>query len=373
MPFLIAMLIVVIACIAITYKITVGYSDFSWPVKSAVMVLLLFAWFGPFLLRLLDKYNLLPGNTYAVAAKISYFLMGAAFVLVMLLILREVIWYAVYYISRNQALNPDNVALINRNNLITLVVALGLSFWGVYEANKTPALKEIDITDQRIKADTRLVIASDFHIDRATPLWQIRQIVEKINEQNPDYILLVGDIIDDEPENLKEKMEELKNLKAKKIFLSFGNHEFYNAPVKWMIEFTHMGFEVLNNTGTPIEESGIYVGGIPDAGVSDPNFAKVLYWATPEHYKILMSHSPFVIKNLEKGQFDLQVSGHTHGGQIFPFHFLAKAANGYLAGMYDVNDTKLYITRGAGYWGPPMRILAPSDISVINLKAPAND
>ena len=85
-----------------------------------------------------------------------------------------------------------------------------------------------------------------------------------------------------------------------------------------------------------------------------------------------MSHSPRTIKD-EDNKFDLQVSGHTHGGQIFPFHFLAKEANGYLAGMYETESgNKLYITRGAGYWGPPMRLLAPSDITVINLKAGKN-
>ena len=184
--------------------------------------------------------------------------------------------------------------------------------------------------------------------------------------------MLVGDIIDDEPDVLKEKVAELKNIKAKNVYVSLGNHEYYNAPIKWMIEFTHMGFDVLHNTGAEIGQTGVYLAGIPDANSATVNFKKALYASSDDYYKVLMSHSPRPVKN-EENTFDLQISGHTHGGQIFPFHFLAKEANGYLAGMYNLeNGNKLYITRGAGYWGPPMRLLAPSDITVFNLKAGQN-
>lgn len=370
MGFFIAMLIVMLACLAITYKTLAGYGHLPIWAKLLILILLIVAWFSPMILHTIRNYKWLDGTAYAVIAKGSYFLMGLAFILFMLLFFRDVIWYIVYYVSHNSDLSPDNVRLLHRNNLITVVLALLISLYSVYEANKTPTVKDINITDKRIKENTRLVVASDLHIDRATPLWQIRQIIGEINKQNPDYVLLVGDVIDDVPDNLKGKMEELKKIKAKKIYLSFGNHEYYNAPIKWMIEFTHIGFEVLHNTGNEIEQTGIYLAGVPDASSATVNYKKALFGATDDNYKILMSHSPRTIKD-EENKFDLQVSGHTHGGQIFPFHFLAKEANGFLAGMYDdiENGHKLYITRGAGYWGPPMRLLAPSDITVINLKA----
>lgn len=372
MGFFVAMLIVMIACLAITYKTLAGYGHLPLWAKLLILVLLTIAWFSPMILRIIRDFDWLGGTAYAVAAKSSYFLMGFAFILFMILLFRDVIWYIVYYISHNPELSPDNVRLLNRNNLIAVAAALLISLYSVYEANKTPAVKEINITDERVKEDTRLVVASDLHIDRATPLWQIRQIVDEINRQKPDYVLLVGDVIDDVPDNLKEKMEELKKIKAQKIYLSFGNHEYYNAPIKWMIEFTHMGFEVLHNTGGEIGQTGIYLAGVPDANSATINYTKALFGAKDGYYKILMSHSPRTIKD-EDNKFDLQVSGHTHGGQIFPFHFLAKEANGYLAGMYETESgNKLYITRGAGYWGPPMRLLAPSDITVINLKAGKN-
>lgn len=374
MGFLIAMFIVGISCLLITYRTLASYSNFPMWVKISIFLVLFVAWFSPVLLGISRHFNLLNGTAYAITAKSAYFLMGFAFILVMLLVARDIIWYIIYFISRNQELNPDNAALINKNNLLTVITTLIISLYAVFEANKTPAVKNITIADAKIKENVRVVVASDLHIDLATPLWQINNIVNTINAQNPDYILLVGDIIDDVPQALTEQMEALKRLQAKKVFVSFGNHEFYNSPIKWMIEFTQMGFEVLHNTGTFLGNSGIYVAGIPDDGQEKHDWYKILYNTTDENYKVVMSHAPSSIKHLKEGNFNLQLSGHTHGGQIFPFNFLSKAANnGYLAGMYEVDGSKLYVSRGAGFWGPPMRLLAPSDITVINFESKATN
>lgn len=369
MFFLAAMFVVGLSCIAISYKVLVGYSTFPWWVKTLTLLLLIVAWFSPVLLRIVRNYQILSPSSYAFVAKAAYFMMGFAFILVMLLIVRDLLWYLIYYIDRRPEISPDNVSLINRNNLITLFLTLAISVYGVYEAHKIPAIKELNIADSRIKQNVRVVVASDFHIDQATPMGQIKQFVETINSLKPDYVLLAGDVIDDVPDALEKEMEELKKIEAQKVYVTLGNHEYYNEPVKWMIKFTQMGFDVLHNTGEAVADTGIYIGGVPDAQSARVRFDKAGYGATDEQYKILVSHSPTTAPDLEKGQFDLQVSGHTHGGQIFPFNFLAEEVNGFLAGMYEVNGNKLYVTRGAGYWGPPMRILAPSDMTVINLTA----
>ncbi len=373
MAFFIAMIVFVLAGIGITYKTLAGYSDFSDLVKFSILALLIIAWFSPIILGLLRYNAWMSISVYAGIAKASYFLMGLAFILLMLILLRETVWYIIYFISRNPALSPDNAELLNRNNLITVIAALLIAVYGVYEAHKVPAVNTITIENSRIKENVKMVVASDFHIDTSTPMRQIENFVNLINAQNPDYILLVGDIIDDVPEKLEKQMELLQKLKAKKIYLSLGNHEYYNAPGKWMIKFTQMGFDVLHNTGEKIADTGLFISGIPDASSARPDFASALYYADDDDYKILLSHAPKVIDILEPGQFDLQVSGHTHGGQIFPFNYVAEIANGYLAGEYTVHGDKLYVTRGAGYWGPPMRILAPSDIVVINFKAEADE
>lgn len=368
MFFWIGMSILGLAFMAVTYKTLVGYENCSWILKGIVFLLLLAAWFGPLAIRMMHVRGWLGTSAYAFLSKGAYFLMGFAFLLIMLILLRELVWYTVYFISKNQALNPDNPALLHRNNMWTLAVVFLISIYGVYAAHKMPAARTLEVEDARILKPTRLVVASDLHIDQATSLERVKQFVDRINSLNPDYVLLVGDVIDDVPDVLTDEMEELKKIAAQKVFVSLGNHEYYNAYVKWMIQFTKMGFEVLHNTGAVLPETGIYVGGVPDANSDSVNFEKAAYWSDENMYKILMSHSPVTADDLETGQFNLQVSGHTHGGQIFPFTLLAKLFNGYLAGEYEVNGNRLFVSRGAGYWGPPMRLLAPSDVVLVELK-----
>lgn len=373
MPFLIAALVVIISCIVITYRTLASYTHLPVWAKTAILFFLTLAWFSPFIVRGLKNLSWVNASAYAVLAKSAYFFMGLAFILFAFLLIRDIIWFVLYYISHQENFNPSNPALLSKANLIVLLLALSASLYGVYEANKTPQIKKIEITDPKIKQDTKIVVASDFHIDLSTPLWQINHIVDQINSLEPDYILLVGDIIDDTPVALGHKIDELKKLKAKQIFVTLGNHEYYNAPIQWLIEFSKIGFKVLQNSGTQIGQSGIYIAGIPDAHSADVSLARALQNASDQDYKILMSHAPKTIQDINEGQINLQVSGHTHGGQIFPFHFLVKEANGYLYGMHEVNGNKLYITRGAGYWGPPMRLLAPSDITLIHLKGQTHE
>lgn len=371
--FLIMTLVIAISCLVVTYRTLTSYSSFPTWAKLCIFLWLTISWFSPVILKLIRHYNLLSGTAYAIVAKTAYFMLGIVFILIMLLLIREVLWYITYYITKNQSINPDNVSILNRLNLITVILSVLIAFYGAFEANKTPNVINMTIENSKIKEDTKVVVASDLHIDMATPLWQIKQIVNLINAQKPDYIFLVGDIIDDEPEGLEEKLDELKKLNAKKVYLTFGNHEHYNYPSKWLVKFTKMGFNVLYNTGENIDNSGLYVAGIPDMYSENHNFDKALYYATDDVYKILMSHSPAIAKTIEKDKFNLILSGHTHGGQIFPFHYIVKSANDFLAGMYQVNGNSLYITRGAGYWGPPMRIFAPSDITVFNFKGTNNE
>ncbi len=369
MVFFLGMLILVVAAIAVSYKTLTGYTSFSAFSKVLILLVLTVSWFSPMWLRWVrNGSEFLNGTFYDIAYKLGYFMMGFVLILTMMLILRDVLWYVVYFISRIKALNPDNAHAINVANLITVLLALMASFYGVYEAHKTPDVRQINISDNRIKEPLKLVMASDFHINQSTPVWHIQKMINIINKQNPDYILLVGDIVDDEPERTIEKFKMLEALKAKKIYISLGNHEFYHKPYAWMIEFNNLGFEVLHNTGEKIENTGVYVGGVPDVGSTSVNYDKAFYEAG-ETYKILLSHAPTDFKDIDKTKFDIQLSGHTHGGQIFPFQYITKRANdGYLAGLYETDDADLFVSRGAGYWGPPMRILAEPDIAVLNLE-----
>ena len=370
MLFFVGTLIFVLASVGVVYKTLTAYTSFGVFSKLAVFALLILSWFAPMWLRFLRKNPDIFGDTfYDVAYKLGYFMMGFVLILSILIIARDILWYILYFVSGKQdLLNPDNAHNINLLNVIFLLLSGLISVYGVIEAHKTPAVQTLNIQDARITAPVKFVLASDFHINHATPNWHIQKMIDAVNAQNPDYILLVGDIADDEPDKALNKIQMLSALKAKKVYISLGNHEYYHKPYAWMMLFSKLGFEVLQNSGERIENANVFVAGVPDSHSSSVNYKNAFLNATNE-YKILISHSPADFKELNKNLFDIQFSGHTHGGQLFPFQFITKKANnGYLSGLYEEDGQKLFVMKGAGYWGPPMRILAEPDIAVLNLE-----
>lgn len=371
MIFFIGMLIIALSATGVVYKTLTGYAAFGFFSKIFVLAFLLLAWFAPMWLRYLQKIPAVSNTAfYDALYKLGYLMMGFVLILSMLIIARDILWYVLYFISGKYALfNPDNAQHINKANLIMLILTGLISFYGVWQAHKIPAVIEHHIQDARIKKPVKFVVASDLHINKSTLTGHINKMIDVINAQNPDYILLVGDIADDDPnDKTLQKINMLSKLKAKKIFLSLGNHEYYHKPYAWMIVFSKLRFTVLQNSGEPLEDTGIYVAGVPDARTTSVNYKNALANAG-DAYKILLSHTPIDFKNISKSMLDLQFSGHTHGGQIFPFQYITKKANkGYLSGLYQEDGAKLFVLKGAGYWGPPMRILAEPDIAVFTLE-----
>lgn len=256
-------------------------------------------------------------------------------------------------------------------NHILIGTAFIFGAYALYEGTKVPTIKEISVASNKIITPKKIALLSDLHIHRVINPEKIRQIVEKTNAENPDIILLDGDIIDDDVQIVTNVSALLKGLKAKNgIYFVTGNHEFYAGYKETVEEMKKLGFEFLENDGVSVNED-LYVAGIPDlfSGASygkNIDIEKTFAQAQPQQFKLLMSHTPADFA--DKNNFDLEVSGHTHGGQIFPFHIFAKLHNKYLAGMYKMdNDAQIYVTRGAGQWGPQMRFLAPSEITIINL------
>lgn len=266
-----------------------------------------------------------------------------------------------------------NPPLLQKVNIITFVFCLLFCFYGVYEAEKNPAIKTYDITSPKVRQKTKVVMLSDLHIDVDVSPETVERLVNRVNTLNPDAVVIVGDIVDNTPVKLYKQMQELKKLKVKDhVYLVLGNHEFYSGAMGWGLAFAQMGFEFLNNYGEKLGDTGIYIAGIPDINAAEwfkkPVKAKnALYKAEKEDYVIMLSHTPKLAEGVTAENVDLQLSGHTHGGQIYPFHYFTEIANdGVLAGFYNKNGVQMYVSRGTRYWGPPMRIFAPSEITVFN-------
>ncbi len=371
MPVEIAFLVVAVAAIAITYKTYVGYGDYRWYTKLGCFLFVTCGWFAPLIGFAVHRTSI--EDSFVHITKILYFWFGFVFFLFAITVIRDMFWALIDFIRRVPVSDLKNTALLNKINIGTIIFCLMFCLYGLYEAEKMPAIKTYDISSPKIKEATKVVMLSDLHIDADTSPKTIKKVVEEVNSLKPDAVVLVGDIIDNTPGKLFAQMQELRQLSPKgQIYIVLGNHEFYSGAMQWAIGFAQLGFNFLNNYGTKLGDTGIYIAGIPDIRASEwakmkVNVKNALAQAEKDDYVILLSHTPQIADGVTKDNVDLQLSGHTHGGQIYPFHYFAERANGgVLAGFYNQNGVEMYVSRGTRYWGPPIRIFAPSEITVFN-------
>ena len=222
----------------------------------------------------------------------------------------------------------------------------------------------------------RIAVVSDIHLGPLAGRAHTERIVRMINETEPDLVAIVGDLVDGTVAELGSAAEPLQDLVARDgTFFVTGNHEYFvEDTAEWLLELERLGVAPLRNENTAIRRGG----GVLDlAGVNDiageqrsdpPNFDRALAGRNASGPTILLAHQPVQVTEAAARGVDLQISGHTHGGQMWPFHYVVRAVQPSLAGLSTVNDTQLYVTRGAGFWGPPIRIGAPPDITVLSLQ-----
>lgn len=373
MFFLYASLIIALACSVITQRTLVGYNNVHWSVKLLVFLVCFGAWAAPLTLGIIRRRMWLSGEPYNLLSNFGYVCFGFAFILFVMLFLRDGFWFAAYRLwGRNNAVwNPVDVAALTKANLVTLVLAILVSAYAWYEGTKLPVVKNLEIYSGKIDREYKILQINDVHLHGSKPVSRVEKLVALANSVHADVIVMPGDIIDDSVGSLTEHIKALSKLQAPYgIYVSAGNHEYYNGliPAQW--QFEQIGFRLLSEKGERIGDTGIYLAGIPDnpSYRQKKEFPHILTGSQPEDYKILLAHNPTLAKDYLNLGFDLQLSAHTHGGQIFPFHIPVKMVNNYLSGKYEIDGRILYISNGAGYWGPPMRLFAPSDITLITLK-----
>lgn len=376
--FFIAFFILASACSIITIKTLIGYGEIKRTFKVIISFLIIWGWMAPIIVKLFEHFSILSLSEFKILSISSYTLMGFVFVLFCLLMLRDIIWYSVYGIAKflridNWSINPKNLSMLKYANNIVLALSLLICGYSFYQGNKLPNFNNITVENALLKKDVRILHISDLHINRTTSVKRIKNIVEKINSFAPDIIVMTGDITDDSPIFLDEQLSELMNLNATfGTYVSIGNHEFYNGLSSWIYKYKELGFNVLFNNGETIDNN-VFISGIPDVYTASSefgtniNFRHALEGSNQNQYRILLSHNPEMADSVTSINYQMILAGHTHGGQIFPFHYFVKKANKYLSGIYNVNGIKLYVSPGAGTWGPSMRFFAPSEIAIIDL------
>lgn len=219
----------------------------------------------------------------------------------------------------------------------------------------------------------RIAVVSDIHLSAILGASHSRRIVDAINRTQPDLITVVGDMVDAEVTDLRSAAAPLAELSAPDgAYFVTGNHEYYVDTLQWVEHVRELGM-------IPLENARVELPFFDLAGVNDvqgegtvhggPDFEAALGDRDRQRASVLMAHQPVLIHDAVDAGVDLQLSGHTHGGQLWPVTYLADLANPTLAGLERYGDTQLYVSRGAGAWGPPVRVGADPDITVIELAA----
>ncbi|BCX79054.1 hypothetical protein LBC_05160 [Campylobacter sp. 19-13652] len=257
-----------------------------------------------------------------------------------------------------------------------LIISFGLLLRGLFSALKTPALREVSVNLKGLSAPLRLAVISDVHIGEFLGDEFMRDIVRRINTQNVDAVLIVGDLLDIPASIEHGLLASLSELRSKYgTFYVTGNHEFYHGAIEIIALLKSYGVRVLENESVRV--GGINLAGVHDiAGARDgmaPDAKAALASIDETLPTIILAHQPRFVRVLDEmglaDSVDLLICGHTHAGQIFPFSLLVLLQQPYLHGLYRHSDkTQVYVSSGAGFWGPPVRVLAPSEIVVLNLK-----
>ncbi|MGW2385682.1 metallophosphoesterase [Streptomyces sp. NPDC001658] len=251
--------------------------------------------------------------------------------------------------------------------------ALGTVGVGTYGVLNGPTVKRVTVPLAKLPRAAhgyRIAVVSDIHLGPVLGRGFAQTVVDTINSTQPDLIAVVGDLIDGSVKDLRPAAAPLSQLKARHgSYFVTGNHEYFSGAEQWVAEVRRLGLLPLENART--ELPWFDLAGVNDiAGESEgqgPDFAKALGDRDRARACVLLAHQPVQIHDAVDHGVDLQLSGHTHGGQLWPGNFLAAAANPTVAGLERYGDTQLYVSRGAGAWGPPTRVGAPSDITVIEL------
>ncbi|HUH65817.1 MAG TPA: metallophosphoesterase [Syntrophales bacterium] len=341
---------------------------------AVIIVLLVLMILAPILVRMFEKYG--HDTQAGIAAYTGYLWMGLIFLFFITSLLLDVYHLLIHTGALVFRKDPSGFALPPLYAfLLPLIISLGINIYGYFEARNIRT-ENITISSPKIpeeKGRIRIVQISDVHIGIIVTGERLRHIVEEVKKTDPDILVSTGDLVDGQIDSLGENTSLLREMQARYgKFAITGNHEFY-AGLSQALDFTRRaGFTMLRGEGLNV------AGVINIAGVDDPtveayeparNISEkdILSRLPGRNFTVLLKHRPAIEKG-SVGLFDLQLSGHTHNGQIFPFRFVTWLFYPLQSGYFNPpTHNYIRVNRGTGTWGPPIRFLAPPEITVIDL------
>ncbi|MFT3857530.1 MAG: metallophosphoesterase [Aquabacterium sp.] len=264
--------------------------------------------------------------------------------------------------------------------LAVALMGTAMTAIGWVNARRTAGIVRIDVPIAGLPEGLHgftIAQITDIHVGPTIKAPYLQAIVDAVNALEADMVAVTGDLVDGSVRRLAPHVAPLADLKSRHgTYFVMGNHDYYSGGHSWIAELQRLGLRVLLNEHVVLQhadEATLVVAGVTDytahhfdpAHRSDPHRAAAQ--APQETVKVLLAHQPRSAAEAVKAGFDLQISGHTHGGQFWPWRLAVPLQQPYVAGLHRLQDMWIYISRGTGYWGPPKRFGAPSEITLLRL------
>lgn len=328
--------------------------------------------------------QILPKSVKIIVAWGIYPWMGFALLMFVTIGATDIVWFFVKLIPEDYL--PQPLFLFQYGfGVIALTLGISLGLISLWNGLRSVKIKPLTIHLKRLPESFngfKIIQITDLHIGSLIKGPWLQEIVDKINALNPDLIVITGDLVDGSLEDLKHHVTPLRDLKASAgVYFVTGNHEYYSGVEAWCSYISHLGVRVLRNThvsimnsqGDSFDLAGVDDWGsryLPEGGASLP---KALEGRDSQKTLILLAHQPMAIYEAATRGGDLQLSGHTHNGQIWPFTYLVYLQQPYTKGLYRHKETQtqIYVSPGTGFWGPPMRLGSVAEITHITLQCEA--
>lgn len=311
--------------------------------------------------------------------------MGGMFLLLVVFLGVDLVRMGAWLVGRLTSaapLDPDRRLFLARAAATGGVATVtGLVGVGVAEAIGTLRVKRVEIPLARLSPTLdglRLVQLTDVHVGPTIGRDHIVRMVAQVNALLPDIVAITGDLVDGSVTDLRDAVAPLGDLRARHgVFFVTGNHEYFSGADDWIAELGKLGIRVLRNERLTLERDGasLDLAGVDDRSASryggghGEDLGRALDGRSTDRPVVLLAHQPRTVLDSARWKVDLQISGHTHGGQIWPFGYLVRLQQRFLAGLAKHQDTLLYVSRGSGYWGPPVRLGAPGEIAELVLRS----
>lgn len=311
---------------------------------------------------------------------IGYLAMGLFSSLLVLTVLRDVLLGSAGLLNLIWPTTVAMPALREYSAVGLLAVTAIASLIGVFNARRLAKVVEVNVPIANLPKALEgfsIVQISDIHVGPTIKKGYINAIVEAVNKLKPDVVAVTGDIVDGSVARLRQHVAPLGKLTARHgVYAVTGNHEYYSGADAWIAELRRLGLSVLMNQNAVFSHGGssVLIGGVTDytAHKFDPTHqsdpvAALAGSPLDVAIKVLLAHQPRTAAAAEAAGFDLQLSGHTHGGQFLPWKWFVPLQQPFTAGLHRLRKLWVYTSRGTGYWGPPIRFGAPSEITHLKL------